>query len=202
MYRKGGLLLSVWWSNVDSFEKFFWYIAVPFSLTFLIQLIFTFLGIGDSDGMDIDLDSDGVTDILDADGGPFNFFTVRNFLAFFMIFGWSGITYYNYGFSKTKTAVLAFISGIIAMLIVAFLFYYMMKLSQSGNMNLNYAPGKYGQVYIPIPEARRGSGKIQITFQGALREIEAVTDGERLSTGARVKVIKVLDDSTLLVEEE
>ncbi|MEJ6951597.1 NfeD family protein [Natronospora cellulosivora (SeqCode)] len=190
--------MANWWETIDSFEKFFWYIAIPFSLVFIIQLILTFMGLGDSDGLDIS--GDGVSDI-DIDSGFFGLFTLRNFLTFFTVFAWSGIVYNSYNLSNTLTVILAFLSGFLAMILVAFLFYSMMKLNHSGNVLYKNAVGKKGKVYIPIPAKGEGNGKIQVTFQGALREVAAITEGEALATGTRVVVAEIMDDNTLLVKK-
>ena len=41
---------------------------------------------------------------------------------------------------------------------------------------------------------------MQITIGGAVREYDALTDGETLPTGSNIKVLEALDDHTLLVE--
>jgi hypothetical protein len=62
------------------------------------------------------------------------------------------------------------------------------------------AVGQSGAVYLPVPPARKGAGQVQLTVQGRLRELPCVTDGEEpLPTGARVRVVKVLDGGTALV---
>ena len=45
-------------------------------------------------------------------------------------------------------------------------------------------------------------GKVQITINDTVREYDAVTDSEDdLKTGTSIKVVEVLDASTLVVEE-
>ena len=55
-------------------------------------------------------------------------------------------------------------------------------------------------VYLRIPATREGQGKVQISLLGSVQEISAMTDGAFIPTGARVRVIQVIDDNTLLVE--
>ncbi len=79
-----------------------------------------------------------------------------------------------------------------------YMFYLMSRMEQSGNIDLQKsAVGCRGTVYIAIPEG--GRGKVQITIQGAVREYDAVTDGESLVSGTPVKVVGVVDDSLLKV---
>ena len=86
------------------------------------------------------------------------------------------------------------------MFIVAGLFYSMLKLTESGTIDLKNAIGLTGEAYIPIPENKSGVGKIQITIQDSLREIEAMTSGETISTGTFVKVIGIINN-ILIVEK-
>lgn len=155
---------------------------------------------GDGDiGDDVDFDTDG-----DADGGfegAFRLFTVRNFITFFTVFGWTGITLYNLGVNKAVTTIVSAFAGIIVMGIVASLFYFITRLAESGTLNLENAIGKTGEVYIPIPEGQKGVGKVLITIQGAVRELDAMTAGDSIPTNSMVKVSKIIDNNILLVKE-
>ncbi len=204
--------MSGWWSEVPTFEKIFWYFAVPFSVVFILQLIMTFIGMGDAevdtDGFDLDdFDVDDFdvddTDLFEGDSatGVFQFFTVRNFIAFFTVFGWTGITMSRAGASPFATLLVAVIAGTMIMFVVAAMFYFMMRLTEQGNMDIKYAVGLTGKVYIPIPAEGNGLGKIHITFQGAFRELDAVSLDELLPTGTLVRVIDTMDSNVLVVEK-
>ncbi|MBS4536947.1 NfeD family protein [Clostridium sp. D2Q-11] len=194
--------MSEWWASIPVFEKVFWYLAIPSTVVFMIQLFLTFFGLGegtaDVDSMDggFDLDADGDGFIESA----FNFFTIRNFIIFFTVFGWSGIAFSDMGFSEVSTIVISSVLGIIVMLIVAALFYFIMNLASSGNIDLNNSIGATGSVYIPIPAKGKGTGKVQILIQDSLKEVEAITKGKAISTGERVKVLEILDNNILVVE--
>ena len=84
-----------------------------------------------------------------------------------------------------------------------YLFKWLAGMQQSGNINLQKsAAGCEGKVYLTIPALRGGAGKVQITINGAVREYDAVTESEEpLKTGASIRVVDVIDASTLLVEE-
>ncbi|MCD4697596.1 MAG: hypothetical protein K8S16_15325 [Bacteroidales bacterium] len=218
--------MTEWWESLSSFEQVFWYIAVPFSVILLIQMILTFSGMGggDSDigggdtdisGMDLDADTDinlsdisdageatDVSNISDADIS-FHFFTVRNFIAFFTMFGWAGIAAWNEGLSKTWTITVAVVVGGITMAVVSALFYYMSKLQDAGgSLKIRNALNKVGSVYIPIEAAGGNVGKVQITIQDALREMPAITKGdEDLATGTVIKVVGIVSNSILVVQK-
>ena len=63
------------------------------------------------------------------------------------------------------------------------------------------AVGCQGKCYLRIPGERAGEGKVQITIQGAVREYNAVTDGDAIKTGSPIRVVETIDANTLLVEE-
>ncbi len=128
--------ISSWWQGMDFFSKTFWSFALLFSLLFLIQLVMSFAG-GDGDG------STGHADdaIGDDDGIGYQFFTIKNMVAFFTFFGWTGIAGINGGLSKGLTITLAVAAGAVVVLIMAFLFRSMSKLKQSGTLQINNAVG-------------------------------------------------------------
>ncbi len=188
---------STWWSALEMFPKVYWMIAIPFSVFFVIQTIVSlFAG-------DVDHDLSGHSDASGADDGiPFQFFTIKNMVAFFTIFGWAGIACFNGGIGYGLTITISIVSGIIMMVLMASIFYFVSKLVESGNLNIKNAINKTGTVYIPIPKSRSGDGKIQILVQSSLREIDAITDEtENISTGTLVIVTDVLNNNILLVKK-
>jgi hypothetical protein len=193
------IAMSQWWANIPSFERIFWYFAIPFSLVFSIQLILTFIGIDGHDtapdmhdGFDLNHSSDFLT--------GFHLFTLRNFIIFFTGFGWAGIFAVHAGFNQFFTVFFAFLTGLILMITVAGMFFVMSKLTQSGNIHLTNAINASGRVYLPIPGGRSGLGQIQLTVQGSVREVNAMTDEAAIPTGAPVTVTSVLNDEILIVK--
>ena len=92
--------------------------------------------------------------------------------------------------------------GVALVVAVMYLFKWLSSMQQSGNINVyKSAVGCQGKCYLRIPAERGGEGKVQITIQGAVREYNAVTDGDEIKTGASVKVLEAVDANTLLVEE-
>jgi hypothetical protein len=83
-----------------------------------------------------------------------------------------------------------------------YLFKLLASMQQSGNIDVSkMAVGCTGKVYIPIPAERSGTGKVQITINNSVREYIALTDGDAIKTDTPIKVVEVLNDNTLLVEE-
>lgn len=179
-------------------EKTYWIVALIGSAIFVIIFILTFIG-GDSDA---DMEADA-TDFEADDGGVgFQFFTFKNIVAFFTIFGWTGVTCIDNDLSKGTTLTISIIAGLIMMIITSYLFFWMHKLAESGTLRMKNALGQIGEVYLPIGANRTKMGKVQIKVQGSLRELEAITDEqEELKTGTMVKVIEIVSAELLLVEK-
>ncbi len=195
------LTLGDWWSALSGAQQAFWGISIVFSILFLIQFVFSLIGLDmDSDAdMDVSTDVDADADVgLDAD---FTLLSVRSIIAFFTFFGWTGVLILNAGGSTLAAISFASLAGIIAMTLVGYLIYLFSKLSQEGNIDVNKALFNTGKVYLTIPAEEIGQGKVHINIQGSLREMNAVTKNlEPLPTGAAIRVIEVIDNKLLVVE--
>lgn len=185
-----------WWDALVLLEKIYWGLAIPFTLLFLFQVIITFIGgdIPEDSSVDIDIETD--------DGIGFHFFTLKNLIAFFTIFSWTGIACLDSGFSSGVSILCSVLAGLAMMAIMATLFYMMGKVTESGTLNINNAKGGVGEVYLTIHANRGNVGKVQITVQGSLRTLEAITDDAAdLVTGAVVSVKDVVNDNLLIVSK-
>ena len=196
-------MIASWWAELSPVMKLLWGVTLTASLIFVIQTVMTFLG-ADADSTDFDVDVDTSmdgSDLSNIDGGA-NLYTFRNFVNFFLGFGWTAIILQQ---SVKSTALLVIISvlvGIALVALVMYMFKWLNSMQQSGNINVyKSAVGCQGKCYLRIPGERGGEGKVQITIQGAVREYNAVTDGDTIKTGASVKVVEAIDGNTLLVEE-
>ena len=74
----------------------------------------------------------------------------------------------------------------------------MNELQASGNISIRTALGCEGDVYVTVPSDGVG-GQVRVTLDSRQRIYNAVTRGEDLATGTRVKVVNVNDDNTLTV---
>lgn len=190
------LNISDWWLTLDIAQKIFWCLAIPFSLLFVFQTILTFIGAG---AEDTDASGDSDSAIHSDTGIEFQFITLKNLVAFFAIFGWTGIACTGSGMNTFLSVIVAFIGGLIMMVIMASIIYLMGKLSDDGTLKIKNALGKSGTVYLPIPPKRSGTGQIQIKVQG-LQTLEAMTDDTTgFKTGQVVEVVGVLKGDILLV---
>lgn len=189
------------WSEIGLFEQVFWFITIPATVFFLILLALTIFG-GETDaGMDVNTDVDG--EIADGDSIPFQFLSLKNIVAFFTVFGWSGIGLINAGLASWLVILISFICGFLMMVLMASLFYFMSKLAESGTLKMKNAVGKLGEVYLMIPASRGGMGKVQLNVQGSLRTLDAITDDfEKIPTSSIIQVLDVIDDQILLVKKQ
>lgn len=190
--------MITWWTSLSTAMQVLWAITLSASLIFVIQTVMTFLGLGDHDA-DFDLDtSDGS---FDADPSM-NLLTFRNLVNFCMGFGWTAVLMHEKIQSNALLIIVSVIVGIILVTVVMWIFKWLSGMQQTGNIDVHKsAVGCEGKVYLTIPGERKGEGKVQITINNAVREYDAVTDGETIPTGKAIKVTEVINDYTLLVEE-
>jgi hypothetical protein len=196
-------MIATWWADLSPVMKLLWGVTLTATLIFIIQTVMTFLG-ADADGTDFDMDVDTSmdgSDLSNIEGGS-NLYTFRNLVNFFLGFGWSAILLQPSVKSTALLIVISVLVGIALVVAVMYLFKWLSSMQQSGNINVyKSAVGCQGKCYLRIPAERSGEGKVQITIQGAVREYNAVTDGDEIKTGASVKVLEAVDANTLLVEE-
>lgn len=189
--------MNDFFEGMSGLMQTYWVIALLGSGIFAIIFIMTFIGGGDAD-MEADISE------MDADDGGvgFQFFTFKNVIAFFTIFGWTGIITLEDGTSNTMTIVIATIAGLAMMVVTSLLFFWMNKMAASGTLKIKNAVGVIGEVYIPIGAERSTVGKVQINVQGSLRELEAITDAaEDLKTNTMIRVREIISGEILLVEK-
>lgn len=185
------------WSELNVMDQIYWIITIPSTLIFIFLLISTIIG---SD-VDADVETDIDRDIADGDSIPFQFISLKNVVAFFTMFGWSGLGFLNAGVSAWLVILLSVLCGLLMMLAMASLFYFMSKLTDNGTLSMKNAIGHLGEVYLPIPGKRGGIGKVQLTVQSSLRTLDAITDDpDDIATSSIIEVMDVIDEQILLVK--
>ncbi len=198
-------MLTELWTSLSPFMKVIWGITLVASLIFIIQTIMTFVGADTGADMDVDASFDTDVDMADFDAavgsGGVNLYTFRNFVNFFLGFGWTSVLLNGVIRSRGLLLLISVLVGIAFVAMVMYLFKWLYSMQQTGNINVyKSAVGCTGTVYLNIPAERGGEGKVQITIQGAVREYNALTEGDALPTGTPIKVVEVVNPSTLLVE--
>lgn len=185
------------YTEMSLLMQIFWGCAIVGSLVMVIQLLLSIIG-----GGDVDVDSD--VDIFSADGLDAStladLFTLKNLVNFFVGFGWSGVTFRQYIDNSAVLLLVATLFGLLFIAIFLFIYKSIMKLESNSAVGAEACVGKMADVYLRIPAARAGKGKIQISLNGVAREFDAITDAtENIPSGAVVFVEEVVNGTVLLV---
>jgi len=213
--------MTEFWNALTLVQKIFYFIAVPSTAVLIFQTILTVIGIGNGSFDDTDVDFDGAVDAeadfdgvdLDADGdfdpdpdvdefhaSGFRLFTIKGIVAFFAIFGWTGIVILAKGGSTLLASIVSLIAGSIALIGVAAALYAFSKMQSDGTLNIRNAVGHTGTVYIPIAPDRKPGGKIQLILQDELRDLPAITDFHTaIPTGTSVVITAIGENDSLVV---
>ncbi len=178
--------MQEWWNGLAGVQQLLWGLAIPFTLFFILQMGASLLFGGDDDPATAD---------SGASLSVFDYFTLRTAVAFFLGFSWGGLACFEAGIS--------ILWGILVGLFMVALNLSLLKglatLNESGNLNLENAVGINATVAIRIPAKLAGCGKITISFQGRLEELEACTEGEEIPRGQTVTVVRISDSNQFVV---
>jgi len=182
-------------TDMSTLHVMFWITALIGSTIFLVLFALSLIG------ADTDAEMDTDTEIGMDDGIGIQFFTFKNAMAFFTLFGWTGIVCLDNGFSPGASTAIAFMAGIAMMTLMAFLFFWISKLAESGTLRIENAVGNIGEVYLSVGANRSRIGKISIDVQGSKRELSALSDEkEDLKQGEVIRVTAVVSGEILLIE--
>ena len=193
-------LLSTY-GQLDTAMRFYWVLATTTSVIFLIQMALTFIGLGDTDAsFDFDTDVDtSAGDTLDV-GGALQLFSVRNIINFLLGLGWGGVCLSSFIENRLLLALAAILTGVVFVVVFFFVLKKMRGLESNGAFQIKDCVGQVCDVYLRIPAARSGQGKVQVSFSGSVQEIAAVTDGEAIPSGTKVSIAELVDEHTVRVE--
>ena len=155
-------------------------------------------------GFDADVDAGADMDATDVHAGDsthaFQVLSIHSIAALLMGFGWGGIVASrtfrlellpSVGIGLAFGAALVWLLGMLLKLIY--------DLQGSGNVNIDNAVGREGSVYVAIPETGNGRGQVRVVLSERARIYNAMTEGEGIARGSRVRVTKINDDRTLMV---
>ena len=213
--------MSDWWQSRAMIEQIFLIFAVPSTFILILQTILLLIGLGGGGGADADLDSD-VSGIGDGDfsvdsaeldlgdvaddvsdnnvDAGFRIFTVRGFITFFTLFGWTGLVCFQAGMPNAVCVTMGVTVGMAGMALTAYILKAVLNLQSDGSLNLVNAVGKTATVYIRVPGKRADRGKVNVVIQERLIEACAVTDEDvDIASGSEVVVVGMSSIDTLLV---
>lgn len=181
--------------NLEPLLQTFWYVAIPTSIIFIIQMIMTFVGTDATDGIEADFDGD-----LHDGHAPFQLFSLRNLINFLLGFSWTGISFYTAIENKIALMILSLVIGVFFVVAFFIIIKQVQKLAEDNTFNIANTLNKTAEVYLPIPEKKSGKGKIIISVNGAYHELNAMTEKDTIPAGTIVKVIKIENNNILIVE--
>lgn len=192
-----------WFSSLAGFEQVSFVIACIGSAFFAIKLVTQSLGIGDDVDMDADADVDG--DAGDGDHPPavvgLNLFSVHGLALGIAIGGWSAMAAFSISTMVIVSGVVGVVLGFLAMLIHAKIMAVMANLQEDTTVNLEHAVGLIGTVYLSIPKAGAGAGKISLVMYESMDEYAAISqESEPIPTYSKVRVVGVSEDNELIVQ--
>ena len=180
-----------WLSTLSVTEHVFFWIAIAASALLVVQIVlmlFSFAGF-DGDIGDGDLDAD-----FDADGS-LPFFSLKAITAFFSVGGWCGFATATYVDNVWLPVLVSVLTGAVALVGVGFAMRGISKLQCSGNLVKEKLTGAVATVYVSVPPARQGRGKVTLNVQGRFTELDAVTDEEeRLNCDEQVEILSYEED--------
>lgn len=165
-----------------------------------IQLVLQLLGVGGDH--DIDTDHGDLHHEGGTEGHGNLFFGILSFKAlsaFAGVFGLVGLITIDRGLLAVGRVGASAGAGIASMFLVAWVMRGLSRLQASGTINVRNAVGAAGTVYLRVPGARAGRGKVTVEVQGRSMEFPAVTEGPTLETGTQVTVEAVEGDELLKV---
>ena len=201
--------MFAWWDSLSHVSQIFACVAIPATVVLLVQTVLMLVGIGlEADGGDISvgesIDADGPEFDVDLDGmDALRIFSIRGIIAFLVVFGWVGFVMDRAGVMLLITVPVAAVCGFLMMLVLALLMRTVMRLRNDGNLDNRNALGVSGRVYLTVPPARTGEGKVNVLLQGTYVERDAVTDeGEPIPTGCEIVVIGLSGQTTLVVKRK
>lgn len=189
--------MTEWYSTLTVLEQvYFWLgiVATVFLIIQIVMLCFT------SFGGDVDLDGDGDIDV-DTDSGV-SIFTVKSLTAFFAVGSWAGLLTCALIADNLQwvSVIVALVAGAAAFALVVLLMRFIYKMQSSGTFQPEKLVGRRATVYVSVPEKRSGRGKITLNAQGKFVELDAITDGERLSVDDAVKIVAT-ENECMVVEK-
>lgn len=126
--------------------------------------------------------------------------SVRSLAAGVAFFGLGGLWALSRGLPGPVAAVAGLVPGAVALVGTAALMRQVLRVQTDGSLQLSRAVGGSATVYLPIPAAQGGPGKVHLVLQGRTVELQAVTPAEfAIPTGTPVVVVSVVDSDTVEV---
>jgi hypothetical protein len=195
-------MISEFLSGFTPTDKVFAAFAFVGTLFFFLRVVWMLIGgFGDSDVQDMEHHAEGAH-VTHEHGteSVFKLFSINSITAFFMMFGWMGLTASRqFEFVVPLALLCGLAAGVGSMFLIAWIFHMFTRLQSSGErFDLAATVGQTANVYLRIPAD--GKGRVHITHDGIQRELEAVSENHQpIESFKNVKIVRVIDHQTVAV---
>lgn len=182
-----------WWARLSGAQQLFYGIGILAGIATVVMAVMAFIGL---DHHDL---PDGHVDLGHGGGG--SLFSTKPLTGFFLGFGWGGGIALELGRSIWVATIIGLIAGAIIMVLLAWAIRVIYSMQSDGTRQISDAIGAIGTVYVSLPPSRASGGQIQVIVSGRLETLGALNVASRsIPSGEKVKVVSVVDTSTVLVE--
>jgi len=143
----------------------------------------------DSDGCDVP-DSDMDMDCAGSSGGLSDYLSIRNFVAFFIGYGWVTLAALLSGASKIASSMMGMLAGFAFIAASLYMIRAFLKMQEDGSLKVESLVGRGASVYIAIAASGSAQGKVMVDTKAGRVELPARTkDAFKLQPGEWVKII-------------
>ena len=126
--------------------------------------------------------------------------SIRAVTSSLLFFGLGGLTALYYHADELTAFGIAIGAGIATLYAVAMMMKSIAQLKHDGTTRIERSVGRTGTVYLRVPGAKAGTGKIHLMLQNRTVEYQAITLGGELATGTPIRVVAVINSDTVEVE--
>jgi hypothetical protein len=164
-------------------------------------LIFLFQTLGSADGTDAGDagDFDGSHD-SPAHDGLSSYLSIRNFVAFFLGYGWITLAALISGTPRITASLLGAAAGLVFVVASFFLLKMFMRFQEDGSLKLESLVGKPASVYITIGAKGSFGGKVLVDTRTGRVELPARSNAEEDLRPGRLVLIVKIEDAIIWVE--
>jgi membrane protein implicated in regulation of membrane protease activity len=181
--------LEQWIGSSSPLETLYWLLGA--GATGLLLLFSLLSALGVSIDWDIDFDT----------GHPGGELSWQTLLVVVAVGGWTGVlSMREFPSFPWISPFFALGAAIGSLFLTIWLLKMMRNLESSGTLQLENAIGKVGTVYLTIPAG--GVGQVQLTLQGRLVTLDAISEDETLPTGTKVLIYNVRDAKLVVIRYE
>jgi hypothetical protein len=171
---------------------------------FTLRMLLLMAGSGHHLGVDFHSDVHAGDLHGDADASDsthsFQILSIQTIAAFVMGFGWAGLAgLKGTHWDPVMVNLVAIGCGAGMVWLLGLLLRGMTEMQTSGTIQIASAVGREGDVYVTVPGDGARRGQVRVTVESRQRIYDAISKGEDLPTGSRVRVLHANDDNTLTV---